>query len=117
MNSPVTSAVELESRRAAIVACFVFQLEIRRYVFWDFFDSIGRSDKNSVRVKVFRFALKLRHCSMRSALRICATSGLMGCSSCVLTARASSVYCTSIPSDLAVLRMMTNSNFIGGGRS
>jgi len=41
MNTPVTSAVERETRRAAIVACFVFQREISRYVFWDFFDSIG----------------------------------------------------------------------------
>jgi hypothetical protein len=38
VNSPVTSAVELRARRMAIVACFVFQREISRYVFWDFFD-------------------------------------------------------------------------------
>jgi hypothetical protein len=42
MNSPVTSAVELETFRAAIVACFVFQREISRHVFWDFFDSIDQ---------------------------------------------------------------------------
>ena len=32
----------------------------------------GQSEKNSVRVYVFRFALKLRHCSTQPALRICA---------------------------------------------
>jgi hypothetical protein len=32
MNAPVTSAVELETRRAAIVACFVFQREIGRHI-------------------------------------------------------------------------------------
>src|SRR6266481_9148815 len=36
--------------------------------------SMGQSEKNSVRVYVFRFALKLRHCSTQPALRICATS-------------------------------------------
>jgi hypothetical protein len=49
MNSPVTSAVERETSRAAIVAYFVFQREISRYAFWDFFDSIDQSEKNSVR--------------------------------------------------------------------
>jgi hypothetical protein len=38
----------------------------------DFFDSIGQTQKNSVRANVFRFALKLGHCPMKSALRICA---------------------------------------------
>jgi len=40
----------------------------------DFFDSIGQTEKNSVRAHVFRFALELGHCSMQSALRICADS-------------------------------------------
>ena len=40
----------------------------------DFFDSIGQSEKNSVRVYVFRFALKLGHCSTQPELRICADS-------------------------------------------
>jgi hypothetical protein len=31
----------------AIAACFVFQREISRSVFWDFFDSIGQNAKNS----------------------------------------------------------------------
>jgi hypothetical protein len=30
----------------AIAACFVFQREISRFVFWDFFDSIGQHAKN-----------------------------------------------------------------------
>src|SRR5882724_9888680 len=34
-----------------------------------------QSEKNSVRVYVFRFALKLRHCSTQPALRICAKGG------------------------------------------
>ena len=49
----------------AIAACFVFQREISRSVFWDFFDSIGRTEKNSARADVFRFALELRHCSIQ----------------------------------------------------
>jgi hypothetical protein len=32
----------------------------------------GLTEKNSVRAYVFRFALELGHCSMQSALRICA---------------------------------------------
>jgi hypothetical protein len=39
-----------------------------------FFDSIGQSEKNSVRANVFRFALELGHRVMMSALRICAGS-------------------------------------------
>jgi hypothetical protein len=35
-----------------------------------FFDSIGQTEKNSVRAYVFRFALNIGHCSMHSALRI-----------------------------------------------
>jgi hypothetical protein len=31
----------------AIVACFVFQREISRSVFWDFFDSIRQTRKSS----------------------------------------------------------------------
>ena len=42
---------------------------------WQLASLHGQSEKNSVRVYVFRFALKLRHCSMRSALRICARGG------------------------------------------
>jgi hypothetical protein len=42
-----------------------------------FFDSIGQSEKNSVRVYVFRLALKLRHCSTQAALRIRADEKLM----------------------------------------
>jgi hypothetical protein len=38
----------------------------------------GQSEKNSVRVYVFRFALKLRHCSTQPALRIL-RHGLMRC--------------------------------------
>jgi hypothetical protein len=38
---------------------------------------MGQSEKNSVRVYVFRFALKLRHCSTPPALRICAKIGRM----------------------------------------
>jgi hypothetical protein len=40
VNSPATSVVELRAYRMAIAACFVFQREISRSVFWDFFDSI-----------------------------------------------------------------------------
>src|ERR1700682_4789816 len=36
----------------------------------------GQTEKNSVRANVFRFALELGHCSMQSALRICAISRL-----------------------------------------
>src|SRR6266567_830530 len=32
----------------------------------------GQTEKTSARADVFRFFSKLRHCSMRSALRICA---------------------------------------------
>jgi hypothetical protein len=35
-NSPVTSVVELRAHRMSIAACFVFQREISRSVFWDF---------------------------------------------------------------------------------
>jgi hypothetical protein len=38
---------------------------------------LGQSEKNSARVYVFRFALKLRHWATQPALRICATSRLM----------------------------------------
>src|SRR6266851_1710171 len=34
----------------------------------------GQTKKNSVRAYVFRFALKLGHCSTQSALRICVES-------------------------------------------
>jgi hypothetical protein len=51
----------------AIVACFVFQREISRSVFWDFFDSIGQTEKNSLRAYVFRFALERGHSTWRSA--------------------------------------------------
>jgi hypothetical protein len=37
---------------------------------------MDRREKNSPRVYVFRFVLKLGHCSTRSARRICARSGL-----------------------------------------
>ena len=40
VNSPATSVVELRAYRMAIAACFVFQREISRSVFRDFFDSI-----------------------------------------------------------------------------
>jgi len=36
---------------------------------------VGQNAKYSVRADVFRFVSELRHCSMRSALRICANSG------------------------------------------
>jgi hypothetical protein len=36
---------------------------------------MGQNAKYSVRADVFRFASKLRHCSMQSALRICVKSG------------------------------------------
>src|SRR5262249_24064251 len=36
---------------------------------------LGQNAKYSVRADVFRFASKLGHCSMRSALRICARFG------------------------------------------
>src|ERR1700674_3562614 len=36
---------------------------------------LGQTEKNSVRAYVFRFALELGHCSMPSALRICANNG------------------------------------------
>jgi hypothetical protein len=35
----------------AIAACFVFQREISRSVFWDFFDSIGQQRKSAVRMQ------------------------------------------------------------------
>lgn len=38
---------------------------------------MGQNAKYSVRADVFRFASELGHCSMRSALRICANSRLM----------------------------------------
>ena len=38
-----------------------------------------QTEKNSVRAYVFRFALELGHCSMQSALRICAKSRHHGC--------------------------------------
>ena len=47
VSSPATSVVELRAYRMAIAACFVFQHEISRSVFWDFFDSIGQNAKNS----------------------------------------------------------------------
>jgi hypothetical protein len=37
----------------------------------------GQTEKNSVRANVFRYALELGHCPMKSALRICAISGLL----------------------------------------
>jgi hypothetical protein len=67
VNSPATSVVELRAYRMAIAACFVFQREISRSVFWDFFDSIGQTEKNSVRAYTFRFALERGHCSIQSA--------------------------------------------------
>src|ERR1700751_5305526 len=48
VNSPATSVVELRAYRMAIAACFVFQREISRSVFWDFFDSIGHERKHSL---------------------------------------------------------------------
>jgi hypothetical protein len=36
----VTSVAELRAYRMAIAACFAFQREISRSVFWGFFDSI-----------------------------------------------------------------------------
>ena len=33
---------------------------------------VGQTEKNLVRANVFRFALELGHCPMKSALRICA---------------------------------------------
>src|SRR6266700_6023682 len=36
---------------------------------------LGQREQNSVRVYVFRFAHKLRHCSTQAALRICARLG------------------------------------------
>jgi hypothetical protein len=35
---------------------------------------LGQTEKNLVRANVFRFALELGHCPMKSALRICAIS-------------------------------------------
>jgi hypothetical protein len=52
----VTSVTRLRAYRRAIVACFVFRQEIGRKSVWDFFDSIGQTEKNSVRAYVFRFA-------------------------------------------------------------
>jgi hypothetical protein len=40
---------------------------------------VGQTEKNSQRAYVFRFASELRHCSTRSAFRICAKTGLMHC--------------------------------------
>jgi hypothetical protein len=36
---------------------------------------LGQSEKSSVRVYVFRFALELGHCSTQPALRVCADTG------------------------------------------
>jgi hypothetical protein len=40
-----------------------------------FFDSIGQTEKNSVRAYVFRFALELGHRSMQLACRKRASNG------------------------------------------
>jgi hypothetical protein len=53
----MTSGAAQKAHRIAIAACFVSQREISRSVFWDFFDSIGQTEKNSVRAYVFRFTL------------------------------------------------------------
>src|SRR4030081_1622210 len=42
-----------------------------------FFDSIGQTEKNSVRAYVFRFALELGHCSTQSACLKRANNRLM----------------------------------------
>src|ERR1700689_1517474 len=42
---------------------------------WQLASLHGQNAKYSPRVNVFRFASELRHCSMRSALRICAKTG------------------------------------------
>src|SRR5215212_367603 len=43
--------------------------------------AVGQTEKNSVRAYVVRFAPELGHCSMQSALRICARSGHEDCRS------------------------------------
>jgi hypothetical protein len=45
----------------AIAACFVFQRETSRSVFWDFFDSIGQNRQCSDRAEYFPLAPKTRH--------------------------------------------------------
>jgi hypothetical protein len=45
----------------AIAACFVFQREISRSVFWDFFDSIGHGRKISLRANLVGITSDRRH--------------------------------------------------------
>ena len=75
VNLPVTFVVELRGHRMAIAACFAFQREISSSVLWDFFDSIGQTEKNSVRAKVFRIAPESGPCAIQLALRICTKLG------------------------------------------
>jgi hypothetical protein len=71
----------------------------------------GQSEKNSVRVYVFRFALKLGHCSTQPALRICANKRLMHCSkvreiSTSYAARSTrlSISLRSVPKSIGLVR-------------
>jgi hypothetical protein len=72
VNLPMTSVMELRDHRMAIAASFAFPREISSSVLRDFFDSIGQTEKNSVRANVFRISPESGPYSRQSALRICA---------------------------------------------
>jgi len=77
---------------------------------------MGQTGKNSVRVYVFRFALKLGHRSMQLACRKRATCGLLRRTRTYSITSSASICIetgTSIPSALAVFKLMTSSNFVG----
>jgi len=58
MNSPLTPVAGLRAHRRAIVAYFVVRREISHKAIWDFFNSIGQTEKHSARADVFRSSPK-----------------------------------------------------------
>jgi hypothetical protein len=79
-----------------------------------FLHRLGQTAKNSQGAYVFRFASELRHCSPRSALRICAKTGNQDAAHSINSSASTCIDCgTASPSVLAVLALMISSNFVG----
>jgi hypothetical protein len=70
----------------------------------------GQDEKNSVRAYVFRFALKLGHCSMPSA---CLKGARSRHHSITSSARVRMTAGISSPINFAVFKLITNRNWVG----
>ena len=74
--------------------------------------ALGQNAKYSLRANVFRFALKLGHCPMRSACLKRAKNGSQARYSITSSASASKVGGTAMPTTFAVLRLIAKINLL-----